>query len=349
MAIIKPSYDINRKDLRKILPLSGPYTIFIEPTRTCNLKCFFCIHATRGIQGGVLERTGVPLSHIDMGMYEKITHDVMEFPESPKRIVFSGLGEPLMNPRLGDMARMLREAGYKGRNDIITNAVLLTPERSAELLDAGITQFFISVQGMTSERYKEICGVAVDMDEYVDNIRWLFEHRKNTKIYIKIIDANLQHEQEKEQFYKMFGDICDTIYIEHLIVMQRQNAEYYIGAVDNSINLNSEVIVKHRKVCSVMFYLYQVTIEGNVYPCTIPGIPQSLSMGNVKDSSLLEIWNGVKRSDMCRTNLKEGYRAIPGCVPNQSTSCVCADGILDPNEYLDDCAGEILERLTNRV
>jgi len=70
------------------------------------------MHSTRGIPDGVLAQTGIPLKHMDMDLFDKIVHDIMGFPEQPKRITFSGLGEPLMNPRLGEMARKLRQAGY---------------------------------------------------------------------------------------------------------------------------------------------------------------------------------------------------------------------------------------------
>jgi radical SAM protein with 4Fe4S-binding SPASM domain len=267
----------------------------------------------------------------------------MEFPVAPKRVVFSGLGEPLMNPKLGEMIRKLRNSGFNGRIDIITNAVELTPQRSAELIDAGVSRIQISVQGLTDERCKEITGVEIDMGEYVNNIRWFFEHKKCTDVFIKIIDVNLRNDAEKTQFFDMFSGICDSIWIEHLVDMSKQAMEY-TDIVDRSLNFNGENY-KPRKVCSIMFYLAQITIDGNVYPCPIPGLPTSLSVGNVRHNSLLEIWNGAKRFNMCKTNLSSGYRAIPGCLNEHSQGCDCTDCIADEKEFLDDYADKLLARL----
>jgi MoaA/NifB/PqqE/SkfB family radical SAM enzyme len=112
MAIQKPSYDSNRKILRDVVPLSGPLSMYIEPTRLCNFKCFYCMHSTRGMPGGLLDQTGVPLKHIDDELFRKVVKNLLEFPEQLKRITFSGLGEPLMNPKLPDMVRYLREQGF---------------------------------------------------------------------------------------------------------------------------------------------------------------------------------------------------------------------------------------------
>ena len=55
MAEIKPSYDTKRQKLSEIIPLDSPLSMYIEPTRTCNFKCFYCMHSTRGEKGGVLD------------------------------------------------------------------------------------------------------------------------------------------------------------------------------------------------------------------------------------------------------------------------------------------------------
>ncbi|GHU79446.1 hypothetical protein FACS1894191_2260 [Clostridia bacterium] len=339
-AIEKPSYDTNRAQLWDVIPLDSPYSCYIESTRMCNLKCFYCIHATRGVAGGTMERQGVPLQHLDMDLYDKIVRNVMEFPEPPKRITFSGLGEPLMNPGLGEMARKLRAVGFGGRIDVITNAVLLTPVLADELVESGISRIQISVQGMTSGAYKEITGVAVDMEKYISNIRYLFEHRKNTSIYIKIIDANLKSEAEREEFHSIFGEICDQISVEHLIVMEQQSREFRTDVVDHQLNLSGGK-AQYRKVCAATFYFLQVCIDGNVYPCPPPGLPQRFALGNIKDSSLAEIWNGKRRREFLCGNLRDGYRAFCG-------DCDCVNYSNAPEEKIDPYADELLKRLENR-
>ena len=338
-AVNRPSYDTKRTNLWDVIPLSGPYSYYLEPTRMCNLKCFYCIHATRGIAGGLLEQQGIPLKHMDMDLYDKIVNDILEFPEQPKRITFSGLGEPTMNPRLGEMARKLRSAGYTERIDVITNALLLTPELSDELVNSGISRIMISVQGLTSEKYKEIAGVAVDIEKYVENIRYLYEHKKDTQVYIKIIDANLKDDNEREEFFRMFGNICDTISVEHLIVLEKQTKDTLDDVVDKSLNFSGEE-VEYRDVCAKLFYFTQINIEGNTYPCGIPGMPPKFSLGNVKEDSLVNIWNGKAHNRLMLSTLRDGYKAFCG-------DCEIVTCMNVPEENLDPHAEELLKRLEN--
>lgn len=341
MAEIKSSVDKNRTILREAVPLDSPLSMYIEPTRICNFKCFYCMHSTRGKEGGALERTGFRLEHMEMEFFGKLVEDIMQFPTIPKRICFSGLGEPLANKNLPEMIRILRKSGFEGRIDVISNGSLLTPEMSDELILAGISRIQISIQGLTTEKYQEVCGVPVDIKKLQDNVRYFYEHKNNASIYVKIIDSILESMEEEEKFYQMFGDICDTIYIEHLVIMEQQMGNHGRD-VDTTRNLMGEVVEK-RFVCGVMFYFLQVNIDGETFPCSTPGLPNSFSMGCAKEKSLLEIWDSRKRNGLIRKNLMDGYASIPAC--KTCSSCIA---IADDSEYLDDCREEILERFPVR-
>ena len=338
MAELRPSYDTKRQKLRDTVPYDGPLSMYLEPTRCCNLKCFYCMHSTRGVPGGALDKMSFKIAHMDMELWNKVVSDIMRFPSQPKRVCFSGIGEPLMNPRLPEMGRKLRDAGFIGRIDVITNGVLLTHEMSDELIDAGFNRIQISVQGLTSERCKKISGVEINMDTYVKNIDYLYKNKKNANIFIKIIDVNLESEDEKQLFFDMFGKICDTIYVEHLVIMQKQMGDHGGLAADVSRNMNNEIVEK-RIVCAPIFYSLQVNSDGDTYPCSTPGLPTDFSMGNIKEQSLVQIWNSDKRNDMIRTNLIDGYRVFKAC-----THCSSCIAIADPAEYLDDCREEVLKR-----
>ena len=338
MAVIRPPYDPKRTDLRQVIPLSTPFILFIEPTRLCNLKCFYCMHSTRGNSEGVLERAGIPVRHMDMDLYDKIISDIGRFPEQPKLINFSGLGEPLVNPRLPEMIHKLRKAGYTGRVDIITNGVLLTPEKSTALLEAGVTRFRLSVQALTAERCEEICGVAIDMDKYIANIRWLFEHKGKAEVYAKIIVADLQNEGEIKRFYEIFDEICDYMLAERLILGQQQTVEfrndYGIGA---EIDLYSQPY-SNLKACPPVFYMFQVVSDGSVFPCGAPGLPLSFSIGNCKEHSLKELWDSDARYSLVKKMLTVGASQIPIC---NKCDCINTMGY----DSVDDSAEELLSRL----
>ncbi len=341
MAVVKSSVDSKRQKIADIVPLDSPLSMYVEPTRLCNFKCFYCMHGTRGIKGGQLEQTGFSIRNMDMDLYEKLVSEIMAFPTIPKRVCFSGLGEPLMNKRLPEMIRMLRDAGFKDRIDVISNGSLLTPEMSDALVDAGISRIQISIQGLTAEKYKEISGVDVDIQQLIDNVKYFYEHKKDASIYVKIIDSILEGEDDRKKFFEMFENICDTIFVEHLVVMQQQMGDHG-GIVDSTMNLMGEY-VEPRKVCAVMFYFLQVNIDGETFPCSTPGLPNSFSMGNANKKTLKEIWDDRRRNVLIRKNLIDGYVKIPAC--SKCSSCIA---IADESEYMDDVWEEVLEKFPER-
>lgn len=340
MAEVKPSYDTKRTKLSEVIPLDSPLSMYVEPTRTCNFKCFYCMHSTRGQAGGVLDQTGFRLAHMDMELFDKIVKDIMAFPTPVKRVCFSGLGEPLMNPRLPQMIQKLRRAGFSGRIDVISNGSLLTHELSDALIEAGLDRLQVSIQGLNTEQYVENCGVAVDVNQLIEELSYFHEKAQgtNTTLFVKIIDAMLNSDADKDRFFEMFGHTCDTIFVEHLVVMEQQMGDHG-GRTDHTRNLNGEYVEK-RIVCGVMFYFLQVNIDGETFPCSTPGLPNSFSMGCAKEKTLQEIWNGQRRHGLMCKNLKDGYVTIPAC--SQCSSCIA---IADDTEYLDDCREEMLERL----
>ena len=226
MAVITPSYDTKRTKLSTVIPLPAPYTIQIEPTRFCNLRCFFCMHHSRGTKHDLLRESGLSLMHMNMDLYEKLMDDILAFPVPPKMINFCGIGEPLMNPRFGEMIRRLRTRGYEGRIITYSNGALLTPDVADELTSSGLSEIRISLNGITDQMFKQVTGTHIDFSKYLENIRYLYEHKNKTKVYVKIIENLLDGEQDKEKFYHYFENCSDVMYIENIIQLQKQMKDY---------------------------------------------------------------------------------------------------------------------------
>jgi radical SAM protein with 4Fe4S-binding SPASM domain len=337
IAETKPNYDTKRTDLRIAAPLSSPFSVQIEPTRYCNFKCYFCMHSTRGTENDLLKKSGFTIKHMDSDIYTKFVDSVMNFDKQPKLINFCGIGEPLMNPNLGGMLRELRNAGYSGKIITYTNAAVFSPDKCDDLVDAGMDEFRISINGLTSEAFEKNCGIRLDMDKYVSNIKYLYEHRKNSKVYIKIFSNTFENQTDEKKFFDMFGGNADNIFVEHLVNSQQQ---YDYGEVlEEDISLFGEKIIK-RDVCGCMFYQLHVDCDGNVFVCISLGKPAADSIGNVKDNSLPELWRGKKRTELLRINLKNGSDAISFC-----KDCGPKYDINTPEEILDGHREEILKRL----
>jgi radical SAM protein with 4Fe4S-binding SPASM domain len=120
-----------------------PGEIQLEVTGACNLACTMCLVSYRPKIG---KRTGA----LD---YERFRRVVDGLP-GLERLTLQGLGEPLLAPRLTDMVAYAAARGIAvGFN---TNAQLLTPERSRELVEAGVAWMHVSVDGASAATYERI-------------------------------------------------------------------------------------------------------------------------------------------------------------------------------------------------
>ncbi|WDC83282.1 SPASM domain-containing protein [Caloramator sp. mosi_1] len=160
------------------------------------------------------------------------------------------------------------------------------------LIKAGTTRIQISLQGLHSEKYKQVSNVNINFDEIYNNISYLYKNKNQCTVFVKIIDALLESKEDEEKFYNLFGEICDQMYIEHLITLQQQMGDHN-GRADDSRNLNNEK-VEFRYVCPVIFYMIQIDVDGNVFPCPVGGLPKNFAIGNIKEQPLTEIWNSKK-------------------------------------------------------
>jgi tungsten cofactor oxidoreducase radical SAM maturase len=136
-------------DLRKL---------YVEPSTICNLNCRTCIR-------NVWED---PLAHMEMGVFTQLVEQLAGFPDL-RRVVFSGLGEPLAHPHILEMVRMVRERGLDVT--IGSNGLLLDEALSRELIQLGVDRLVISLDGVTSETYAEVRGTTIS--PVLDNLRSL--------------------------------------------------------------------------------------------------------------------------------------------------------------------------------
>lgn len=334
-AQLKPGYDRERQCLKDIIPIDTPFTLFVSPSQLCNFKCHFC---AQSLSAEKKKEEGFVAINQDFEVFKKIAEQSREFPNKYKRILLTGLGEPLMNPKIAEMVKMLNDYEVAEKLEIFTNAALLNEKLSDGLIDAGLTRLRISVQGTDGEKYKKHCGVNIDFDKFVDGIRYFYEKsRGKCSIYIKIIEEELYGEDDRQKFFDIFGDICDDIYIENLV-----RAQPMMGDYDDKVAMTRTFYgekAEKRKVCPYIFYTLQTDSEGNCYPCPPLSLPLSFSVGNLNEQPLKEIWNGERMTRLRRSHLKGNGTKCSIC-----EQCTCYLAFTPDQDNLDQDADEILKR-----
>ena len=221
------------------------------------------------------------------------------------------------------------------RIDTTTNGILLNPKLNRSIIEAGIDQINISVNGVSSEQIYYYTKKKVDFKSYVENIRDLYENRGNCEISIKAIEETLT-EDERKSFFDIFGSISNRIVLEHIspawpefIFHEDIKMDYKTG------NYGQEII--ERKVCPYIFYILVINSDGRCSTC-VGDWPNKQIVGDTKTQTLREIWQGSVLNKYRSTHLKGNRNNIKFCKECE----VIKYGTLD---NIDNYSNEILKKM----
>ena len=269
-----------------------PWGINLFPIYACNFKCNYCIYSIPKENRGYNYKENM----MSMEVLRKIVNDACSFDRKIKMIRFTGNGESLLHPDIDKMVSYIARKNIADNIEIITNGSLLTPDMSERLVASGLTQIRISLQGICDEDYLKNSNVQIVFEQLVHNIKYLFEHRRNLKVNLKILDYTIDNEEKRNKFWNIFGDIADSISIEAVSPMAtRVDYSRYGFSTNNSSGvkaLRGFTIPSDVHICNHPFYLMLINPDGSVYPCCTFQTPPS--MGNVMEENLNDIWNGQR-------------------------------------------------------
>lgn len=261
-AQLKPRIDLHdRQELRDSIPLRTPYVIYIDPCDTCNFHCKFCPSGDHEI---LRNATGRGHGIMDFELYKNIIDGICKFEDKVQVIRLYKDGEPLLNPRFADMVRYAKESGCCEKVDTTTNASLLTPKLSQDIIDAGLDRINISIEGVNEEQYYDFSGYKINYDLFVKNIEFFYEHRKQCEMNIKI-NGDILTEAQLQHFYNIFGDLTDGIFVEHIIDYWPKFKQEKVQVNENMGLLGNEI--KEVSVCPYVFYEMAINSDGSHSLC----------------------------------------------------------------------------------
>jgi MoaA/NifB/PqqE/SkfB family radical SAM enzyme len=167
---ILPGSQVLLKEGSKSLLLQRPITqlskVYIEPTNRCNLVCRTCMrNAWEEPQGVMAVET-----------WDRVIESLKVLPSRPK-VFFGGFGEPLLLPHIAEMVTQAKSVA--GSVELITNGILLTEERSRELIKAGLDMLWVSLDGATPESYADV-RLGAALPQVLENIRRIAIMRHET-------------------------------------------------------------------------------------------------------------------------------------------------------------------------
>jgi MoaA/NifB/PqqE/SkfB family radical SAM enzyme len=265
-----------------------PAELLIEPTNACNLACVMCPHDQ--MQRG--------LGVMSMDLFRSIIDQAADL--HIRNVKLAGMGEPLLDRRLAE------KIAYAKKKDIcvkmFTNGMLLDRQRSEQLIEAGVDEIFVSIDGATPSM-QETIRKGSSFTKLQTNLRQFNELRRELKTSGKKVPAvniNVTYQQankqERKQIRKNWGGLVDKIRLFPL-----HNWEVEAG-----------VPTRASQPCHLLFYQMAICWDGRVALCCIDYECRH-QLGDLAREPISAIWQGPAAVEFRKHHLECNPEAVPLC------------------------------------
>lgn len=257
---------------------NSPVELLIELTNACNLACVMCPHAQMKRGRGVMSRE----------LFRKIIDEASDL--DIRSIKLAGLGEPLLDR---DIAEKIAYAKMKNLCvKMFTNGMLLDQQRSQQLIQAGVDEIFISIDGGTP-LVQETIRKGSSFSQLQANLGYLNDLRREMKASGKrvpevIINVTYQeaNKNERRLIRNNWGDLVDNIRL------------FPIHNWEVAMNVPKRA----SQPCHLPFFQMAVCWDGRIALCCIDYECQH-QLGDVTKESIASIWRGTTAMEFRKLHL----------------------------------------------
>lgn len=289
-----------------------PTQVSVVVSNACNLKCVMCPYHSQEIRP--THQTDFFHDRILMSweMLDRLAAECGAF-RIPVKI--GNIEEPLLHPQIVDFVRACRERGVPTVH-ITTNAVPLTEEISARLLEAGLTSLYVSLDASRPDTYRRIRGS--NLTQVEANVRAFLRLRGERGASCSVMASFVRNKDVSEEEIAEFRDRwlkeSDGVIFYNL-------GEWESGT---AVFQHTHAVAK-RKIaeagarwpCLNPWQEMYVLPDGRVYYCceTVSKLAfeRLQSMGEYPKQSLLEMWRGGPFTALRRDLILNKLERWPAC------------------------------------
>lgn len=262
-----------------------------------------------------LDRSDLKRGFMEPSLFRKVIDEIKDFGYDT---AVHHRGESLLHPEIFEMISYASRMGIYTK--LHTNATLLDDEKSHRILKTGLDLLSFSFDGYEKDTHERI-RVNSDFDKTLGNIIRFLEIKKgigNKRPFtiLEMIEFNEDDAKGKENIKRNFRQKFRLLLLDKFIVKPPHN---WAGSFPLEGKNDKYFTPHHRGAgftpCTFPWFSLTIFWDGTVVPC-----PQDFygeyPLGNIKESSIKEIWHGEKlgllREKMVKKNL-EGIRCCSEC------------------------------------
>lgn len=302
LIVLRSTYSIS-KITKKNLHAGMPFSLSIEPTTACNLGCPEC-------PSGLKQFTR-PTGRLQLDLHGKM---LSELSKNVFYINYYFQGEPFLHP---DFLKLIEQAkSHRIFTSTSTNAHFIDAKKAKEIVESGLDQLIISIDGLTQETYENY-RIHGKLSKVIQGTEFLIEAKKKLKSQTPhLIFQFLAVKPNEHEIPEVYA-LGEKMGVDEVRIKTAQLYDYKNG---NPLMPENEEYARYKKLsdgtytlkyktgnrCWRMWSGCVLTWDGKVVPCCFDKDAQH-QFGDISTVDFKTIWkskpyNGFRQAILSHRN-----------------------------------------------
>lgn len=294
--------------INKPIQLGLPFSISVEPTTSCNLRCPQCPSGLREFT----RATGM----LEPEFFEKT---ILQLKRHLHSLTFYFQGEPYLNPDFLKMVKMAND--QKIFTSTSTNAHYLNEKNAIDTINSKLNKLIISVDGITQEVYQQY-RIGGNIDKVIEGTKEILKQKKLLKsatphvIWQFVVFKPNEHQVEAvKKLGKELG--VDEVKIKTAQIYDFEHGHSLIPDTEKYSRYKKDAAGKYsikNKLLNQCWRMWQgcvITWDGKIVPCCFDK-DAKYKLGNLEKQTFSEVWFSNEYNRF-RTSILKGRNRIDIC------------------------------------
>lgn len=293
---------------RKPIHWGRPIAISIEPTTTCNLRCPQCPSGLRQFT----RPTGNLSLELNTTILDKVGHQL-------QHINYYFQGEPFIHPEFLELVKEARRRKIYVVTS--TNAHFIQPETAEEIVQSGLSELIISIDGTTQQSYEQY-RINGKLDKVLTGTKNIVAAKKKLNQSHPIVTFQFLVTRHNESEIEQLNEMATEMGVDEV---RLKTVQVYNFETGNDLIPENETYSRYRQIengrfelknkfknqCWRMWSSCVFTWDGRIVPCCFDK-DAAHKMGNIKDGSFRAVWKSAIYKEF-RTHVLKDRAAIEIC------------------------------------
>jgi radical SAM protein with 4Fe4S-binding SPASM domain len=266
-----------------------PVAISIEPTTACNLRCPQCPSGLRQFSR--------PTGNLDLSLNTKILDQVGK---NLQYINYYFQGEPFIHPKFLELVKEARSRNIYTVTS--SNAHFISPETADKIIDSGLSELIISIDGLTQETYEKY-RIKGALSKVLEGSKNLLDAKQRRAVQYPIITFQFLVVSYNEDQIDSLYSLANELGVDHVNLKTIQVYDFEKG---NDLLPKNEAYSRYKKrndgtfelknkfknSCWRMWSSCVFTWDGKIVPCCFDKDAKH-AMGDITKDSFRSIWKNA--------------------------------------------------------